>query len=311
MFVCLYRIMQRNNLFFLPSKFAVCHCNPTVAIMALQLNLCAVSIGTLVSAHLDSTAKANLNQIDFADTEGISLLQLRATATFDDASMSSGDVQHKGENCWVDCNGAGTCDWCGSGNACCQGSLDRDDDPAECGRGIPSTNAAFHECVAVTPAPPPADGEPEHQGENCWVACNGAGFCSWCGNGNACCQGSLDRDADPAECSKGIPSTNAKHHECVAVTDPPDVEHIGENCWDHCDPEGFCDWCGSGNACCQGTLDNDDDPEECSRGIPSTTANHHECVAVTPAPPAPPSDDASAVGDPHMTTNSGTHFDLP
>jgi len=210
---------------------------------------------------------------------------------------AEGEPEHKGENCWVACNGAGFCDWCGSGNACCQGSLDRDADPAECGRGIPSTNAHHHECVAVTEAPPPAEGEPEHKGENCWVACNGAGFCGWCGNGNACCQGSLDRDADPTECSKGIPSTNAHHHECVAVTDPPDVEHVAEDCWAPCNGAGFCDWCGSGNACCQGSLDRDADPAECGRGIFSTNAARHECVAVKdppppqaepPAPPPPP-----------------------
>jgi len=109
--------------------------------------------------------------------------------------------------------------------------------------------------------------------------------------------------------AEGVDSLDA-----IYVVEPVgEVLHKGENCWPYCDPEGFCDWCGSGNACCQGSLDNPADPEECSRGIPSTNAKNHECVAVTPAPPAPldGGDQASAVGDPHMTTNSGSHFDLP
>ncbi|CAK0823098.1 unnamed protein product [Prorocentrum cordatum] len=40
------------------------------------------------------------------------------------------------------------------------------------------------------------------------------GYCSWCGEGNACCKrGAVD---DPPECA-GVTSFSRSHHECVAV----------------------------------------------------------------------------------------------
>jgi len=49
---------------------------------------------------------------------------------------------------------------------------------------------------------------------------------------------------------------------------PPDflqVNHIGENCSGPCGGKaGFCDWCGSGGACCEGV---ETDPTECQWGM--------------------------------------------
>jgi len=56
----------------------------------------------------------------------------------------------------------------------------------------------------------------EHPLLDCWEACQGAGYCSWCGEGNSCCkQGNY---ADPMECRTASAFTTL-HHECVR-TDP-------------------------------------------------------------------------------------------
>ena len=51
-----------------------------------------------------------------------------------------------------------------------------------------------------------------HEGADCWRDCgNTAGYCDWCGAGNACCRGSGDRD--PAECHSV--ATGLSFHSCV------------------------------------------------------------------------------------------------
>jgi len=128
-------------------------------------------------------------------------------------------------------------------------------------------------------------------GQDCWNLCGKTGgYCAWCGVGNACCRRSFQ--GDPAECAAAEHFTTL-HHECVALNGRPAAVPVpslrsGEDCWLICGKAGgYCDWCGSGNACCrQGSTS---DPAEC-RGVTNfTSKSHHECVAASPAvlPPTP------------------------
>lgn len=66
---------------------------------------------------------------------------------------------------------------------------------------------------------PPVDDTPAvllHSREDCWKPCGGAGgFCSWCGEGNACCRRGF---ADPSECSRAkLSLSSSLFHACVAM----------------------------------------------------------------------------------------------
>mmetsp|Transcript_91982 Transcript_91982/g.173293 ORF Transcript_91982/g.173293 Transcript_91982/m.173293 type:complete len:1270 (-) Transcript_91982:49-3858(-) len=54
-------------------------------------------------------------------------------------------------------------------------------------------------------------------GLDCWFHCdNHGGYCSWCGEGNACCRQGFD--ADPSECKRGHGfSAWLDRHQCVAL----------------------------------------------------------------------------------------------
>lgn len=54
----------------------------------------------------------------------------------------------------------------------------------------------------------------EHVGEDCWGPCL-SGFCSWCGEGNACCK--HGRVEDMPECVDATSFVALTHHECVAL----------------------------------------------------------------------------------------------
>jgi len=59
---------------------------------------------------------------------------------------------------------------------------------------------------------------------------------------------------------------------------PPNaLENAGENCWVPCGTTGgYCDWCGTGNACCRAGFN---DPAECGEGShPDSPPNYHSCV---------------------------------
>lgn len=118
-------------------------------------------------------------------------------------------------------------------------------------------------------------------GMDCWGHCEGmSGYCSWCGEGNACCKQGFD--GDPAECKRALGFTT-NHHECVALA----VDQPGKDCWGKCieGKSGFCSWCGKGNACCKKGFPGD--PSECSRAVGFTT-EHHECVKLHSAPSPQP-----------------------
>eukprot|EP00931_Biecheleriopsis_adriatica_P104107 TRINITY_DN78845_c0_g1_i1.p1 TRINITY_DN78845_c0_g1~~TRINITY_DN78845_c0_g1_i1.p1 ORF type:complete len:490 (-),score=75.96 TRINITY_DN78845_c0_g1_i1:60-1529(-) len=115
---------------------------------------------------------------------------------------------HKGENCWSPCgNISGDCAWCGVGNACCRYMASND--PPEC-YGATFSETRWHTCVV--PAKPHAV---KHKSQDCFFACHGkAGFCSWCGEGNACC-----REGDAyyaAECG-GASHVNSIRRTCVST----------------------------------------------------------------------------------------------
>merc|ERR1719444_313506 len=54
----------------------------------------------------------------------------------------------------------------------------------------------------------------QHAGEDCMPSCNKAGYCDWCGKGNACCK--KDGESSPDEC-KGVADFKTDKHECVAI----------------------------------------------------------------------------------------------
>jgi len=55
----------------------------------------------------------------------------------------------------------------------------------------------------------------EHTGEDCMPSCAKAGFCNWCGQGNACCK--KDGDSSPDECKGVMSDFKTDKHECVAI----------------------------------------------------------------------------------------------
>lgn len=55
----------------------------------------------------------------------------------------------------------------------------------------------------------------EHVGEDCMPSCKKAGFCNWCGQGNACCK--KDGDGSPDECKGVMTDFKTDKHECVAI----------------------------------------------------------------------------------------------
>lgn len=55
----------------------------------------------------------------------------------------------------------------------------------------------------------------EHAGEDCMPSCKKAGFCNWCGQGNACCK--KDGDGNPDECKGVMTDFKTDKHECVTI----------------------------------------------------------------------------------------------
>lgn len=62
------------------------------------------------------------------------------------------------------------------------------------------------------------------------------------------------------------------------VPKPGPVEHVGEDCWTQC-MSGFCDWCGTGHACCKSGWEAD--PPECADATGFVAMSFHECVALS------------------------------
>jgi len=116
-----------------------------------------------------------------------------------------------------------------------------------------------------------------HRGESCSAACPQAGYCDWCGSGSACCGGVA---GEPGECALAEVQTPGQL-ECVMAASQVVMQRSGQDCQEHCSGAGFCEWCGSGNACCHYGLPNP--PEEC-RGAVYSTRSHFECVAAAPRP---------------------------
>lgn len=54
----------------------------------------------------------------------------------------------------------------------------------------------------------------EHAGEDCMPSCDKAGYCDWCGKGNACCK--KGGESSPDEC-KSVAEFKTDKHECVAI----------------------------------------------------------------------------------------------
>jgi len=56
----------------------------------------------------------------------------------------------------------------------------------------------------------------EHVGEDCMASCNNkAGFCDWCGHGNACCK--KDGESSPDECKGVMTDYKTDKHECMVI----------------------------------------------------------------------------------------------
>jgi len=55
----------------------------------------------------------------------------------------------------------------------------------------------------------------EHPGVDCMPSCEKAGFCNWCGKGNACCK--KDGDNTPDDCKGVMSDFKTDKHECVAI----------------------------------------------------------------------------------------------
>jgi len=212
------------------------------------------------------------------------------------------NVQHWGQDCWDDCDGAGYCpDFCGLGNACCRFGSTKD--PVEC-QGIAEFGSKDrHTCV--TPANPvwKVSTEPAvmNWGEDCWEPCNEiGGVCpNFCGPGNACCR--FGSPYDPPECH-GVQEWGAKdHHTCIRPIAQLYLNHLAEDCWTHCDGAGLCeDWCGSGNACCR--FYEGKDPDECKGVSYWPTHAHHTCVRAAglhPGVPPPPAEGECIPGETH------------
>lgn len=75
---------------------------------------------------------------------------------------------------------------------------------------------------------------------------------------------------------------------------PPPMTSLfnrGQDCWEACGEKGgFCDWCGSGYACCHGSGTKSYDPIECQGATGGAGYNKHVCVKpAATVPPSPPS----------------------
>ena len=188
-------------------------------------------------------------------------------------------IKHSGQDCLSHCKGAGMCDWCGRGNACCR--KQQSDDPAEC-RGVTSfSRPDVHVCVR-----PVQKVSEDHFQQDCWKPCDKTpGYCSWCGQGMACCRKGAQND--PFECHGVTSFSRSDQHVCVQplsanpailLAASSSVNHAGRDCWYECGGSGFCSWCGAGNACCR--FGAHFDAEECSGATEFSSTQHHVCVAV-------------------------------
>lgn len=66
----------------------------------------------------------------------------------------------------------------------------------------------------------------QNGGQDCVEHCDGkSGYCTWCGEGNACCRKGFK--ADPEECHKAEAFTTATQHECVSVPGEELQTHSG------------------------------------------------------------------------------------
>jgi len=157
--------------------------------------------------------------------------------------LAAGETRllHGGAECLAQCKGTGYCNWCGSGNACCTGSAS---DPAECA-GLQPSAGLRSECGM-----PVEQTVMQHVSEDCLPRCGKAGYCGWCGSGNACCRSGWPDS--PAECTGATHSVTG-YHECVVpasghMSFPLSFEHGAEG---SC-PEGW-DCQGSARLCRAGS----------------------------------------------------------
>eukprot|EP00440_Ansanella_granifera_P068673 gb/GFBE01074492.1/.p1 GENE.gb/GFBE01074492.1/~~gb/GFBE01074492.1/.p1 ORF type:complete len:1232 (+),score=158.31 gb/GFBE01074492.1/:1-3696(+) len=140
--------------------------------------------------------------------------------------------QHRGQDCWEPCNKkSGYCGWCGESMACCRKGAQND--PFECFGVTEFSRDDRHVCVepvslaVATRAQSPQlmqTVQPKHPGKDCWYACEGSGFCSWCGEGNACCREGARFDKE--ECNAATQFSSAAHHVCVVVPTAINKVHI-------------------------------------------------------------------------------------
>uniref|UniRef100_A0A7S0A5H6 Uncharacterized protein n=1 Tax=Pyrodinium bahamense TaxID=73915 RepID=A0A7S0A5H6_9DINO len=72
-----------------------------------------------------------------------------------DVSLDASPIRHYALDCWTACGGAGSCNWCGPGNACCR--YMRSSDPAECRTALFWPSLTYHTCVMVRGAPSQVD----------------------------------------------------------------------------------------------------------------------------------------------------------
>jgi len=192
-------------------------------------------------------------------------------------------VKHQGQSCLAQCgNAPGSCEWCGNGNACCRKGAR--DDPLEC-RGVHFSATDKDVCVAPVHEP-----KFDHKDQDCWSPCDGkSGYCSWCGEGLACCREGAQND--PSECLGVTKFSRSDAHVCVQPPTPAllgasaaavtqNAQHREKDCWYACKGSGFCRWCGHGNACCREGAHND--PQECSSATNFSSTKHHVCVVVPP-----------------------------
>lgn len=116
-------------------------------------------------------------------------------------------VKHWGQECLEErCLQSGDCPWCGEGNACCQrGNLE---DAEECLGVITWPDVQHYTCVA-----PVRKVGVKHAGQDCFDICRGAGYCGWCGEGNACCH--YGDEYNPLECQEVVFFPTKEHHTCV------------------------------------------------------------------------------------------------
>jgi len=188
--------------------------------------------------------------VDFFEKDGGADYKLEYSGpdTGDQGELSG--VEHRGEDCWGQCNGQqGPCSFCGTGVCCrlgwedhsngCDGSLGIH------GLGHICTSEPMHPRVPLRAAPKRkplsksdeqlknlaadvskiakflAKVDPEnapvgleHKGEECWVGCHyQQGPCGWCGTGTCCRYGW----ADTSNGCDGTIGVEGLGHVCVAI----------------------------------------------------------------------------------------------